>query len=104
VLFIGAGASYGAGNPLWGTLISDIAKEAHMTVAERASLKKIGFLDASRILTRRLEGYNKSLGKMVALQLDAQYTTLIHTLLSFISVCVCLCVFVCVYMCVCVCV
>lgn len=57
MLFLGAGVSFGAGMPLWGQLLCDLAEKAGMTDNEIKALGQLSFLDQARLLENRLGGY-----------------------------------------------
>lgn len=50
VLFLGAGLSTGAGLPLWGALLDDLADRAGMDEAERLALSKLDVLDQAELV------------------------------------------------------
>ncbi len=55
VLFIGAGASMGAGLPRWSELLDLLAKDPEMDEASRAALKNLDVTDQARIIGDRLD-------------------------------------------------
>ena len=54
VLFIGAGVSFGAGLPLWGSLLWQLEKEVGFTPEEQKSLEKLSFLDRAAVVQGRV--------------------------------------------------
>ena len=55
-LFLGAGVSCGAGVPLWGGLLDELAAAAGMPGSERDDLRQLDPLDQAAILERRFGG------------------------------------------------
>jgi len=95
VLFVGAGASMGAGLPSWDGLLDRLAREAGMSDAERAALRKHSPLDQARIVELRLSrdaapsdsDRDRPLGRAVAAELTARHGYgLTHALLAALPV------------------
>ena len=85
VLFIGAGASAGAGLPQWNDLLAGVAKDAGMEPESRKHLRDKDPRDQATILEGRLKGQDldlKKLKKAVAQKLDSSHYALLHGLLA----------------------
>ena len=68
-LFIGAGASAGAGVPSWATLLRNVALEAGMTAAEVDMCLKLPCLDQAKVMSLRL-GSTGALAEAIAAQIN----------------------------------
>jgi len=85
VLFIGAGASAGAGLPQWTDLLAGVAKDAGMEPESRKHLRDKDPRDQATILEGRLKGQDLDLKKLkeaVAQKLDSSHYALLHGLLA----------------------
>lgn len=80
VLFIGAGASKGAGLKLWPELLEDVATEAGIQSMDRFKDKDLR--DQATILEHRLRLQHKDLRREVADRLDSNWYSLVHGLLA----------------------
>ncbi|KNC54749.1 uncharacterized protein AMSG_01600 [Thecamonas trahens ATCC 50062] len=81
VLFLGAGVSAGAGLPLWGDLLSELARVAGVEPDALWSLSS--FLDQAAVLEDRLnETDPDALGSIIADQLASHVFSLLHALLA----------------------
>ncbi|GAB5356659.1 hypothetical protein AAMO2058_000308600 [Amorphochlora amoebiformis] len=79
VFFLGAGVSFGAGLPLWGSLISDLANKAGFSKQDKNALNKLDFLEGARWLRSRL---GDKMGKLIAQALKSKTHSLQHALLA----------------------
>jgi hypothetical protein len=88
VLFIGAGVSHGAGLPLWGSLIRQLAERAGISPAEQDEIvNRLPVVDQARIVEAKLEDMrHESIGGAVAEIMRAPRTSLAHTLLASLPV------------------
>ena len=86
VVFIGAGASMGAGLPSWQGLLSSVAGESGIQESERALLGKLPVVDQARIIQSRLEEQGEELGRAVVRRLDDRLHSLSHSLLASLPV------------------
>ena len=77
-LFIGAGASMGAGLPSWSGLLQELASE--LVINER-EFKALGALDKAKIIDRRLQKVNRDLGKEISQRLHTRHFSLTHALM-----------------------
>ncbi|MCK6522082.1 SIR2 family protein [Myxococcota bacterium] len=83
VVFMGAGAGVGAGLPLWGGLLSELAAEAGMPQEVITRLGALNVLDRARVVARRLEeAGGPSLGMRVAALLERPQYGLAHGLIA----------------------
>ena len=78
-LFIGAGASMGAGLPSWAKLLEELASEFSLDMVQ---FKKLGYLDQAKIIDRRLQGLERSVGQEISKRLKSHYFSLTHALLQ----------------------
>lgn len=78
-LFIGAGASMGAGLPGWAKLLEELASEFSLDMLE---FKKLSYLDQAKIIDRRLHGSDRSVGKEISKRLQSHYFSPTHALLQ----------------------
>ena len=78
-LFIGAGASAGAGLPTWGALLRALADAAGIDPSSLSVLPS--FLDQAHILEERLGG-TEAMGSVIASQLRSPVFSLTHALLA----------------------
>ena len=77
-LFIGAGASMGAGLPSWSGLLHDLASELSI---DKKEFEALGALDKAKIIDRRLRKRDRDLGKEISQRLHSRYFSLTHALL-----------------------
>jgi hypothetical protein len=85
-LFIGGGASMGAGLPSWRELIERLADEAGLPHDQRVAFRALDVLDQARIVQHRLADRGTELGALVADLLDTDHTSLVHVLLANLPV------------------
>lgn len=85
VLFLGAGASRGAGLPSWKELLTSLAKAAGLGAQERKALLKLPYPDAARIITARMGGAHQ-VGEAVADLMRVPRASLVHQLLASLPV------------------
>ena len=83
VVFMGAGAGVGAGLPLWGGLLNELALEAGMPEEVIVRLGSLNVLDRARVVARRLEeSGGPALGLRVAALLERAQYSLAHGLIA----------------------
>ena len=82
VLFIGAGVGSGAGLPMWGDLLSEVATNANIEGDSFVRLTSKDLRDQATILERRLELQETNLKQAVADRLKAPCYSLVHGLLA----------------------
>lgn len=85
VLFVGAGASIGAGLPSWGDLLEHLATAAMLHEAERTQLKKLDARDAGAVLEHRLGGKG-ALADAICALVATDRVALLHQLLASLPV------------------
>ncbi len=85
VVFLGAGASMGAGLPSWADLLVGLAERAGLNEDQRKELGHLEPRDAGRILDQRLEDRG-GLAAAVAEQTAAQRSSLVHQLVASLPV------------------
>ncbi len=86
VLFLGAGASIGAGLPSWRELLGALADEARLTAPEKEELRHLEPRDAGRVLDKRLALLDRRLGSTVAALTSANRSSLVHQLAASLPV------------------
>jgi len=86
VLFLGAGASIGAGLPSWSDLLDALAGEAQLTDAEREELRRLEPRDAGRVLDRRLRDRGGDLAATVVRLVTADRSSLLQQLAASLPV------------------
>jgi SIR2-like domain len=92
VVFLGAGASIGAGLPTWNALLSDLATAANLSADEREALQSLPQLDQALILKSRIESRPhpgrgpRTLGELIAKQMDQPHYSLTHSLVAGLPV------------------
>jgi hypothetical protein len=91
VIFLGAGASIGAGLPTWNALLSDLADAAGLSADEREALQALPQLDQALILKSRIEsnprpGGPTTLGALIAKEMDQGRYSLTHSLVAGLPV------------------
>lgn len=85
VLFVGAGASVGAGLPMWSALVDGLAREAGLG-DELEALSKLPLLDRARIIERHFEGKNPGMRESIAKGLLVSHASLVHHLTAALPV------------------
>lgn len=80
VVFVGAGASIGAGLPSWKGLLQTLADTAELDPAEAKQLAALDARDAGAVLERRLNG-KKQLAGAICRLVDTDRVSLLHQLL-----------------------
>ncbi len=78
VLFMGAGASMGAGLPSWQGLLEDLADEGGISARDIESLRLMPATDQARVVERALGGRPALVGAIRA-RLDSPFVALTHT-------------------------
>jgi len=86
VLFLGAGASIGAGLPSWGELLEQLAQAALPNSDQRESLKKLDPRDAGDVLAGRFLEQGTSLADQVCALTEAARGSLTHQLLASLPI------------------
>ncbi len=81
VLFLGAGVSAGAGLPLWGELLSQLAEQANLSEEETAALQQLDVMDQGLIVERRLGGRDR-LESAIAQLVNVRHHSISHSLLA----------------------
>jgi hypothetical protein len=82
VLFLGAGASSGAGLPDWNGLLHDLAREAGIP-SDLSDWKRLAFVDQAAIVQRRL---GAAMNRSIALRFQRPEAGLLHHLLASLPV------------------
>lgn len=85
VVFLGAGASMGAGLPSWGDLLAGLAEWAGLNADQHDELRHLEHRDAGRILDQRLEDRG-GLAAAVAEQTAAERSSLVHQLVASLPI------------------
>ena len=85
VVFLGAGASMGAGLPSWGDLLAKLASRADLDEQEREELRHLEHRDAGRILDQRLTAHG-GLAAAVVDETKAQRCSLLHQLVASLPI------------------
>lgn len=85
VVFLGAGASMGAGLPSWGELLAGLAERAGLSEDQREELRHLEPRDAGRILDQRLNEEG-GLAAAVAAQTSAERCSLVHQLVASLPI------------------
>lgn len=85
VVFLGAGASMGAGLPSWSDLLAGLAERAGLSDAQRDELRHLEHRDAGRILDQRLTERG-GLAAAVAELTNASRCSLVHQLVASLPV------------------
>lgn len=85
VLFLGAGASVGAGLPMWSALVDGLAREAGLG-DELEALARLPLLDRARIIERHFEGKSPGLRDSIARNLLISHASLVHHLVAALPV------------------
>lgn len=80
VLFIGAGASEGAGLPGWRGLLSEVAEEAGIESLDLLAKKDVR--DQATIIEQRLSSQHATLRSVIAAKLTSRWYSLTHGLLA----------------------
>ena len=86
VLFVGAGASAGAGLPVWKDFLGLLASELAFSEVERAELDELSLLDQAEVIAGRLRADQHVLGEVVAGHFSASDYSLSHALLASLPV------------------
>ena len=86
VLFVGAGASAGAGLPIWKKLLGDLAEEIELSATARQELGDLSLLDQAEVIAGRLRADERVLGDVVAGYFSASDYSLTHALLASLPV------------------
>lgn len=85
VVFLGAGASIGAGLPSWSDLFAKLAARAELDDEQREELGHLEHRDAGRILDQRLATHG-GLAAAVAAETEAQRCSLLHQLIASLPI------------------
>lgn len=85
VLFIGAGASAGAGLPLWSALLKDLAREAGVDESRIRQMERMPAVDKALIVEREIGGPDR-LGAEIVKRLTASRCSLVHQLLASLGI------------------
>jgi len=85
VVFLGAGASMGAGLPSWSELLAALAERADLDQAQKEELGHLEPRDAGRILDQRLAGQG-GLDKAVAEETSAMRCSPVHQLIASLPI------------------
>ena len=85
VVFLGAGASMGAGLPSWSDLLAGLAERAGLSEEQRDELRHLEHRDAGRILDQRLTERG-GLAAAVAELTNASRCSLVHQLVASLPV------------------
>jgi len=86
VLFLGAGISAGAGLPLWGKLLNELAGRAGMGEEERKALRKLDVLDQAEIVEGRMGGSRELMTAAIQEVLSRHEYSLAHAMLAALPV------------------
>jgi hypothetical protein len=86
VLFLGAGASIGAGLPSWHELVQWLAADADLTENEIRALAQFNVLDQARLLAGRLRVNDVELGERIADRFQVEHSSLVHALVAGLPV------------------
>jgi len=85
VLFLGAGVSAGAGLPLWGQLLEEMARGVGITQQEMTALRRLDYVDQAHILEQRC-GDEEIPRQMIAKAMQRHHYALGHALLASLPV------------------
>ncbi len=86
VLFLGAGISFGAGLPMWGTLLAELAERAGMDEEEREALSKLDVLDQAELIEGRMHGSRDVMTDEIRRLLSGHEYSLAHAMLAALPV------------------